>query len=140
MGPLPNWPFIACKWGLLTTKWDDPPSTLQGTNISPLKAIFENDSPFPVWWDMFFLPGGPLFWGHQNTKQLPPLVVWSSWSASSIFSVDDALWFHFIGWGMGGSGRDGLPELPSTTTLPETNIAPENEPLEKELPMRNQHF
>ena len=40
----------------------------------------------------------------------------------------------------GGSGGDGLPELPFTTTLPETNIAPENEPLEKEIPIGNPAF
>ena len=47
--------------------------------------------------------------------------------------------YGFISLG-GGSGRDGLPELPFTTTLPETNIAPENEPLEKEIPIGNHHF
>ena len=26
--------------------------TLQGTNISPKKWHFEDDFPFPVWWDM----------------------------------------------------------------------------------------
>ena len=26
VGPLPNGRFMAYKWGLLTTKWDDPPS------------------------------------------------------------------------------------------------------------------
>ena len=26
--------------------------TLQGTNISPKNGIFEDDFPFPVWWDM----------------------------------------------------------------------------------------
>ena len=28
----------------------------------------------------------------------------------------------------------------NTYTLPETNIAPENEPLEKEIPIGNHHF
>ena len=27
-----------------------------------------------------------------------------------------------------------------TTTLPETNVAPENRPLEKEIPIGNHHF
>ena len=30
--------------------------------------------------------------------------------------------------------------LTIVTTLPETNIAPENDPLEKEIPIGNHHF
>ena len=32
--------------------------TLQGTEVSPPKGIFEDDFPFPVWWDMWSFPGG----------------------------------------------------------------------------------
>ena len=35
-------------------------------------------------------------------------------------------------------GNYSLSTLP--TTLPETNIAPENRPLEKEIPIGNHHF
>ena len=34
----------------------------------------------------------------------------------------------------------GKDHLPTAYTLPETNMAPENAPLEKEIPIGNHHF
>ena len=49
--------------------------TLLGTNMSPPKVWFENDVPFPVWWDMLvFLGANSYTWmklGHKQTSKPP---------------------------------------------------------------------
>ena len=39
-----------------------------------------------------------------------------------------------------GQWLNGFKRLGMTNTLPKTNIAPENRPLEKEIPIGNHHF
>ena len=42
--------------------------------------------------------------------------------------------------GTGENGLEDLDEFDALLTLPETNISPENGPLEKEIPIGNHHF
>ena len=67
----------------------------------------------------------------QENPQNPHPVTWSVWVDDSIFP---AFFFSVNGgrWWLAVSLKGTLPET--------TNIAPENRPLEKEIPIGNHHF
>ena len=90
------------------------PTTFCGKQKPPLKIVFKSKE---------FLP--TICYEQKKTwKRIVPFKIWPFWGS--------------ISWISEVSLIDLLKKI--VYTLPETNISPENRPLEKEIPVGNHHF